>query len=155
MHEIDDARDGRVAIERGARPPGAETAPLRELEGGAPQPFDGSVFVRRTRPQRPARSPQRAADACGRVLEARLPPAVERLLEQPLRLPFGEHAEQRIDPRLDRPFAQQIGAETVNGADVRFLAPLDRAFNPRRRARVARVAALLFESLPKAQLQLT
>ena len=69
----------------------------------------------------PDRSPERAPHAFGRRLQLRLDPGPERLVEQPLRLRFGQDREQRIDARLDRTLAQQLGAEPVNGADVRFL----------------------------------
>ena len=53
-------------------------------------------------------------------------PGAERLGEQPLGARLGQHLEQRIDPRFDRPLAQEVGAEAVDRADVRFLEALDR-----------------------------
>ena len=35
-------------------------------------------------------------------------------------LRLGQDGEQRIDARLDGPFAKELGAEAVNGVDVRF-----------------------------------
>ena len=60
------------------------------------------------------------------MLELLVQPGPKGLVEDPFGPRFGEHLEQRIDPRFDRPFAQEIGAEAVNGAHVRFLEPLDR-----------------------------
>ena len=50
----------------------------------------------------------------------------KRVGKQALGARLGEHVEQRIRARFDRTFAQQIGAEAVDGADVRFFEPLDR-----------------------------
>ena len=69
---------------------------------------------------------------------------------------FGQHREQRIDARLDRPLAQQVGAEAVDGADVRFLERLQRLVQACRAARRsgAPARALAFERFAQPQLQL-
>jgi hypothetical protein len=42
------------------------------------------------------------------------------VFEQPLGLGLGEDREKGIDARLDGTFAQQLGAEAMDGADVRL-----------------------------------
>ena len=81
------------------------------------------MLRRRRREGAPA---QRAPHALRRILQRFLQPVVERALGTASALRLGQHLEQRIDAGLDRPFAQQIGAEAVNGADVRFLEMLQR-----------------------------
>ena len=63
--------------------------------------------------------------SCSQARNARVVEAV--------RLRLGQHREQRIDARLDRPLAQQLGAEPVDRVDVRFF--------ERRRARARAAAA--------------
>ena len=121
----------------------AEVAPLAPAsKPAAAQPLDRTVFVRVTGTAAAAGAPQRAAHAFRRVSSMRLEPGGECLVEQPLGLPLGQHAEQRIDARFDRPLAQQVGAEAVNRADVRFLEILHGARRAaRRRRRSAAFAA--------------
>jgi hypothetical protein len=77
---------------------------------------------RPSRDQTLRRSARRTpSGGCSSVRAARR----ERLVEDPVGARLGEHLEQGIDARLDRPFAQQIGAEAVNRADVRFLQALN------------------------------
>ena len=154
MDEIDDAGDCRRATERLARPGAAEVAPLRQVESRAAQPLDGAVSVRLARTHRAARPAQRPANTFGRILEIRLQPGVEGLPEQPLRLSFSEHAEQRIDARFNRPLAKQVGAEAVNRADVRFLELRNGALEPIDDDWIARLLPLLLEPLAQSQLQL-
>ena len=78
------------------------------------------------------RTPSGGSCSCAWIQRA------ERLVEQPLRLRLGQHREQRIDARLDRTLAQQLGAEAVNGADVRFLERLQRLVQRDRARRPAR-----------------
>ena len=62
----------------------------------------------------------------------------------------------RIDPRLDRPLAQQVGAERVDGPDARLLQAGERLDQPPARLRRARrVQARLLDPDAQAQLQLT
>jgi hypothetical protein len=111
VHELDQPGDGRGAIECRPRPRACEVAPLDQLEAARRSRSIGPSSSTR-RPERAARAPQRAADAFRRILELLLKPRVERFLEQTLRLSLGQHAKQRIDARLDRPLAQQIGTES-------------------------------------------
>ena len=94
-----------------------EVAPLRQVPRGPAQAIDRAVVAA----ERGA--PQRAPHAFGRIGQLLLQPASERLVEQPRRRRLGEDLEQRIDPRFDRALAQQVGAEAVDGADVRLLEP--------------------------------
>ena len=76
------------------------------------------------------------------------------VVEQPLGLALGEHAEDRIDARLDRPLAQQVGAEPVNRADMRLFEVAYRFAEVTRHGSVGRRAALFFQPLAQAELQL-
>ena len=62
-----------------------------------------------------------AADPFGRVGERLLEPAVEGAPEERAGDVLGRDLEERIDPRLDRPLAEEIAAEGVNRADPRLL----------------------------------
>jgi hypothetical protein len=53
-------------------------------------------------------------------------PGAEHLAEQLVGLRVGQHREGGIDARFDRPLTQQIGAERVDGADVRFFEVMHR-----------------------------
>ena len=142
--------DLSLALERRPRPGGGEVAPLRELPGRLAQAIDGAVLAAEGRYDASARrTPSR------RVGQLLLQPAVERLVEEPRRRRFGEHREQRIDARLDRPLAQQLGAEAVDGADVRFLESLERSSSRVRRVGIgAGIRARPLEPLAQPQLQL-
>src|SRR6266545_2742081 len=154
MHERDQLRNRGGAIEGRARPRAGEVAPFDQLEAGAAQPLDGTVLVDVAWEERTARPPQRAADAFRWILELFLEPGVERFLEETLRLPLGEHAEERIHARLYGAFAEQVGAKAVNRADVRLFEVLYRILQAARDRRVRRLPTLLFELLTKPQLQL-
>ena len=108
----------------------------------------------------PAQCP---ADTVGGVAERGLEPKVEALREEPLRFRLGQDLEPRIDPRLDRPLVQDIGAEPVDGANLRLLEVgdrllettlpalrVDRAAGGVRRAGLSRP----LEIFPEPQLQL-
>ena len=120
--------DFAIAIERISRPRRAEVTPLRELPCRLAQAVDGTAFAGRAAKRRPA---QRAPHAFGRVRQHFLQPASEGFIEQPRRGRFGQNFEQRIDTRFDRTFAEQVGAERVNRADVRFFEPRQRAIESR------------------------
>ena len=107
-------------------------APLEQLPAGALQALDRRVVVFVLAEAAHRHAAQRSPHAFGRVVELALQPVGERLVEEPRRLPFGEHGERRVDARLDRPLAQQVGAEAVDGADVRFLEALHGALEARR-----------------------
>ena len=107
----EDAVQLLIAIERIAPPHAVEIAPLGQLAAGPADPIDRTVIVVAaiTRPDAPA---QRAADAFRRMLEAVVQPGAKGVVEDPGRARLGEHFEQRVDTGLNRPFAQQIRAET-------------------------------------------
>ena len=113
-HDV--ARSRARAIERIARPRRGEVAPLRELPRRLPQPVDRPIVAAAKRRARAAPGARLPADR-----RALLEPAPERLVEEAGRRGLGQHLEQRIDAGLDRPLAQQIGAEAVDRADVRLL----------------------------------
>ena len=117
--------DLSLAVERISRPRAGEVAPLGELPRRVAQPIDRAVVAAE------GRTPQRPAHALGRIRQLLLEPSAERIVEQPRRRRLGEHFEQRIDARLDRPLAQQIGAEAVDGADVRLLESRERCVEQR------------------------
>jgi hypothetical protein len=141
-------------IERLASPCGREVAPLHQLEPGAAQALHRPVFVGVARPECAAATTQRTPDAFGRLFQLALEPSVERLREQPLRLTFGEDAEQRIHAGLDRTLTKEVGAEAVDGADVRLLEVLHRGIEACSGGGVARRSSSDLETLAKAQLQL-
>ena len=86
---------------------------------------------------------------------ALLQPDVERLGVQPSRLALGQDAEERVDPRFHGPFAQQIRAEAMDGADVRLFQVHQRPFQKRARARIqVRVVQPPLEFLSQTKLQL-
>ena len=112
-----------------------------------PPPNDGALVRRSAR-----------RSAFGRILQRLLEPGAEGARVQPVGLRLGQHGEERIDARLDRPLAEQFRAEAVDGVDVRLLERLERVLETRRRARRSACGrdrrALLLERLAQAQLQL-
>ena len=150
-----DHREDRVlAIEGIPRPWRGEIAPFREIPRRPAQPVDRPIVVPAER-----RSAERPANALRRTRQLLLQPAAERLVEQTLRSGFGQHLEQRVDAGLDRPLAQEIGAEGVDRADVCFFElRAARGRRARARCRVARwlspAAAFDVEPFAQAQLQL-
>ena len=145
----DDLVDLARPIEGRTRPRRREITPLRQVPRRLAQPIDGPLVAAE------GAAAQRAAHAFRRIRQLFLQPAAERLVEQPPGRGLGEDLEQRVDPGFDRPLAQQVGAEAVNRADVRFLEPLERLVEPGpplgagRRGR-----ARAIETLAKPQLQL-
>ena len=140
----------RCAIEAGSRVHGAgEVAPLRELPGRPAQPIDRTIVVRRRRDRRSARRTPSGGSRAAPAASGRT------LVEEARRGGLGQHLEERIDAGFDRPLAQQVGAEAVDGADVRLLETgqrVDRAAcaSPER----GRGAARAIEPLAQPQLQL-
>src|SRR5262249_56706111 len=61
---------------------------------------------------------ERPPDPRARRRELRLEPAVEDAREEPPCDVVRRHLELRVDLRLDRPLAQQLGTEGVDGADA-------------------------------------
>ena len=150
------AAERLVAIERVAPPRAAEVAPFGQLARGAPQPIDrGAVGRRVAAVRRPDAAPERTPHTLGRILEPLVQPAAERVGEQPLGARLGQHVEQRIHPRFHRTLAQEVGAEAVDRADVRFLEALDRIRQVRAwTCGIGCPLARRFQLLPDAQLQL-
>ncbi len=146
----------RVAIEALGPPPRPGVVPpFEQVAAGALQPVDrpGLVIVLAEVLLRLA--PQRPPDPLAGMIQLALDPVGEGLVVEPIRLALGEHGEGRVDPRLDRPLAQQVGTEAVDRADVRFLEPLDgaaevRGLGARRRGRQPRV----LQHFAEPQLQL-
>ena len=154
MDELREARERAGPIEALASPRGGEITPLRQLQSCAAQSLERGVLVCLSHPRQAARPTERTPDTLGRVLETFFEPAGKRLIEETLGLPLGEHAEQRVDPCFDGTLAEQVGAEPVNGADVRLLEVLDGVLETRCGGGIARRAALLVQPLPQAKLQL-
>ena len=86
------------------------------------------VFVVRSEPG--PHPPQRALHARLGGFELLLDPIAERFVEQPYRRPFAQDLEGGIDPRLDGPLAEEVGAEAVDRAYVRFFELLHGASEP-------------------------
>src|SRR5205807_167862 len=108
-----DLVDLAVALEGGARPRRREVAPLDQLARGALE--NGA---RATGPGPPSED---ATNPDTRMIELRLEPAREGAREEHARHVVGRDAEERVHAGFDRPLAQQLGAEGVNGADARGL----------------------------------
>ncbi|MFN7977839.1 MAG: hypothetical protein U0P30_06855 [Vicinamibacterales bacterium] len=151
VEQVVDVGVAREAV--GTGPRRGMVAPLEQLTAGALQAFDRRVAVL-VLPEAPRRGPpQRSPHALARVVELALQPVGERLAVEARGLVVGEHHERRIDARLHRPLAQQVGAEAVDRADVRFLEALHGLRQARRRVALGR-RARVFELLAQAQLQL-
>ena len=141
--------DLALAIEVRPGPRSCEVAPLREIPGCPAQPIDRTIVSTEGGP------PQGAAHAFRRIGELLLQPAAERIVEQAGRGGLGQHFEEGIDAGFDRTFSQQIGAEPVDGADVRLLETGQREIEPRARLRErGRGAAGAIEPGAQPQLQL-
>ena len=83
-------------------------------------------------------------------------PCGKGFVENPVGLRFGEHDECGIDARLNGPLAQQLGAEPVNGADVRLFEVVHRLVQTRQLGRVSGVGrARSFQLFAQSELQLT
>jgi hypothetical protein len=103
----------------------------------------------------PGLAAQEPADPLGWIVEGLLEPVVEHLLEQGGRLLLGHDHEARVDDRLDRPLAQDVGAEPVDGADAGQLQLSERAIEPGLLlGRGVRRAALAIDLGAQAQLHL-
>ena len=111
--------DRRGALVRRAPPRCRVIAPLAQVAGGGAQTLDRSVFCFVAKA--PLDGPtQRTPHTLLRIAELRVEPRRKRFFKDAFRLRVGQHHKRRIDPRFDGPFAQQLGAEAVDGADLRF-----------------------------------
>ena len=139
-----------LAIERIPRPRAGEVAPFGQLPRGASKPIDRTVVAAERRaPQAPAghlRADPPAAPGATRPNASSNSRADCRL---------GEDVEERIDAGLDRPLAQQVGAEAMDGADVGFFELRERGVERRLACSSLRLGrALALEPLAQPQLQL-
>ena len=142
-------RQLRPAVERMAGPRAGEVAPLGQVPRGLSQPIDRAVVS----PER--RAAQCAPDTLGRIDQLLLEPPAERVIEQPCRRGFGQHLEERIDACLHRTLPQQIGAETMDRADVCLLEAREREVEQCATRRVVRFGrAGRVEALAEPELQL-
>ena len=151
---IEQVVDVGIAGEVGGAGPGrGMVAPLQQVAPGPLQALDRRivVLVLAEPPRRPP--PQRPPHAFARRVEFTLQPVGERLVVQARALIVGEHREGGIDPGLYRPLAQQVGAEAVNRADVRFLEALHRR-RQARRGNTGGSRARVLELLAQPQLEL-
>ncbi len=124
----DERVDARTTIEWMASPVALEIAPLDELPAGPADSADRTIIEIGLKAEAAeARTPQRSPDAFRRIRELIFHPAAERFVVQALPLSFGEHCEQRIHERFDGPLAKEVGAEAVDGADLRLFEVSERA----------------------------
>jgi hypothetical protein len=131
VQELDQPIDPRWAVERRTLPIAVEITPLDQFPPGAPQSIDGAVAAIRLSAKTAERgTAERALDAFRWIGKLALQPVVERFVVQACRLGFGQNVKQRIDPRFYRTLPEQIRAKTVNGADLGFFEPAERAVEP-------------------------
>ena len=159
---VDELVDRSAAIVGRTLPGRLVIAPLDQIARGALQPLHRPVLVILVgSPAR--RAPERPPEPFSRVRQLLVQPADKRLVEDLIGLRFGEDGKRRVDARFDRPLAQELGAEPVDGADVRILEVVHRVAETSClpcACRTGRVAvgrqrrAPLFELLANAQLQL-
>ena len=134
-----DARASGDRSRRPARSRAASTTPRsRATPPGPSRPPAAGPPGRRRRASPPAPAGSSAAATrrtpSGISFERVLEPRAERLVVEPPRLVLGQDDEQRIDAGLDRTLLEQVGAEAVDGADVRLFEVAQRVFE-RLRAR--------------------
>jgi len=129
VHVAEHLVDERGAVEGLTRPRRRKVAPVAQRPAGLAQPPGRTIRPLVVREARETRSPaERPPHTLRRVLELLLEPAVEGPRVKPLGLGLGQHLEPGIDARLDRPLAQELGTETVNGGDVGLLEVSQRVF---------------------------
>ena len=126
-----------------------EVAPVHQLERRAAR--------NRTRPRarRQIAPTQQPPHALARIVQDFFEPSLERGVEHLARNVLGRDFEHRIDVRLHRPLAQQVGAKRMNRSDPRFFELLQRQVETR--ARLAQrfgVLARAFDFGAQPQLQL-
>src|SRR5690349_18895719 len=81
---------------------------------------------------------------------------MKRFIIDPCGLRFSEDGKQGIDTRFNRPFAEKVGAKTVNRADLRFFEPTEGVIEPGAVVGSARGSASgLFEGFAQTELQLS
>ena len=147
-HLRDEAVDRTVAVEAGRAPPrGREVAPLHERVNGAAEQPARSVLA--------GAAAEDAPDAGSRVGEHGLEPAVEGAVEERAGDVVRRHLEERVDAGLDRPLAQEVGAEGVDRPDARLLQLRERAGEELARlGRATRLLPRAFDLAAEPELQL-
>ena len=149
----DEPTDLHRSIERRSPPRTREIAPLGEGTTRLPQPIDGPVALALALESGRARPPEGATQAVEWVLKGFLQPRAKGATVQAIGLQLGQHGEQRIDPRFDRPLAQQLGAEAVDGVDVRLFERFERVLETPPRVSVGCRRAFELERLAQSELQ--
>ena len=153
VHASEDALQVGVPCERVAPPRACKIAPFGQLAARPANPFDRPVVVIAA-VARPDAAPQRPPHAVRRMFQVVVQPGTKGLVEDALGARFGENLEQRIDASLHWPLAQEVGAEAMNRADVRFFQPLNGVRQSALLGGVSRALTQTLEVLPDAQLQL-
>jgi len=144
VHQLQCGGETARTAERRARPRADEIADAGQRPAGAAKAVD-RARVARGAEGRAARSPQRSSNTLCRSRQHVLQPGTERSRVHPRRLGLGEHRKQRVDAGLDRTLAQQLGAETMNGVDMRLLERAQRLFETVTRRDITRPASLDFD----------
>ncbi len=146
---FDQRIDLRIAIERLMAPRRVEVAPLQKL------PRRGADDRPRTFAVETLTPAQETAQALARRSERLLEPSIEGAFEQFAGHVVGCDLEHRIDARIDRPLAQEIGAKRMDRADTRLLELAERTGEPLAFAGGARgVAARALDLGAQPQLEL-
>ena len=153
VQRCEQALDFGPAVERRPPPRLREVAPLGQHPAGAAQSFDRPAAIATLERGR-ARPSQRAAQALGRALQRLLQPRTKRPPVQTVRLRLGQHREERIDAGLDRPLAEQLGAEAVNRVDVRVFERRQRPLESQLHIGRRNAGAIALERFAETQLQL-
>ena len=148
---VDEAIDLAIAIERDALPWRLEVAPFAQGIGRAARDRPRALALNRIA------SPQQAAHSGPRIFQRLLEPALERAVEKTDCDVFGRNLKCGIDARLDRPLAQQIRAERMNGSDACFFEVFEcvRQILLFRCGEGGLVATCAIDLLAQSQLQLT
>ena len=148
MQQGDRGGDLLLAIERVPGPVAGEVAPPGQLPRRVAKTIDRTIVAAERR------ATQRTPDACRRIGELLLQPAPERVVEQPRRRRLGQDLEERVDAGLHRPLAEQLGAESMDGADVRFFQPGQRGIEQTAGGPAGDRGPLTIETFAQSQLQL-
>ena len=144
LHEIVDLS---LPLERLDPPRGGEVPDVDEPEACVAKLVDGPELAEHA-------LAQQAAHARRRVRQRALEPPIEDAVVEPARLLLGCDLEARVDARLQRPLLQQVRAEAVDRADVRFLELEEPPVEPRAHARVGELGTRPLELAPETELQL-
>ncbi len=148
---LDEGIDGVLAIERTDLPGSGEVAELDKRPSGAIELVDRPFVV-------PCLPPDETPHSRRRIPEGLLEPTVEDSTVDTFGLILGRDLEQRVDACLERTLSEEVGAESMDGADVRLFELGEAALEPRRHLVVARGAARAADFLelsPEPELQLT